>query len=315
VFLKISFMLYICLKIKTSFVYKMGIFSIFKKSNTLYYPGCVTYFKFKENFELYKKIFSKLRMNVVESKGINCCGLPVLEAGYEQEARKLARENFELFKKNNIKKILTNCPVCCKMFTQDYAEMLPDWNIEVSNVWELILYKLSIKPRLIKEKVDEIVTYHDSCYLGRYCGIYNAPRRILELIGYEIKEMPDSRENSFCCGSCGGLQRINPELADKIARQRLLQAKRIGVKKIIVASLDNYKILKKNVGGLDIEILELSEVLGLALGIKEKEEQVNEEVSEEKEVSEEEQIIIDVKADQKIEEELKDEDYLEEDVL
>ena len=130
----------------------MGIFSIFKKAETLYYPGCVTYFKFKENFELYKKIFSKLGMNVIESKGINCCGLPVLEAGYELEARKLARQNFELFQKNNIKKIITNCPACCKMFSQDYAEMLPDWDIEVKNVWKIILDKLEIRGRLIKNK-------------------------------------------------------------------------------------------------------------------------------------------------------------------
>ena len=288
-------------------------FSIFKRSNTLYYPGCVTYFKFRENFELYKKIFLKLGMNVIESRGINCCGLPVLEAGYEQEARKLARENFELFKKNNIKKIITNCPACCKMFVQNYAEMLPDWDIEISNLWELILYKLVSKPRLIKERIGEVVTYHDSCYLGRHCGIYDSPRRILELIGYEIKEMPDSRENSFCCGSCGGLVRVNSELADKIARQRLLQAKRIGVKKIIVASFDNYQLLKKNIGELDIEVLELSEVLALALGIKEKDEGVTEEV--EPLATEEGQIVIDVKTDQKVEKELKNEDYLEEDVL
>ena len=49
----------------------------------------------------------------------------------------------------------------------------------------------------------EVVTYHDSCYLGRNCGIYEVPRNILKLIGYQIKEMDNSKENSFCCGSCG----------------------------------------------------------------------------------------------------------------
>jgi hypothetical protein len=122
----------------------------------------------------------------------------------------------------------------------------------------------------------ELVTYHDSCYLGRGCGIYDAPRKILSFLGYEIKEMKDSKENSFCCGSCGGLVRTNPELADKVAKERILQAKRIGIKKIIVGSLDNYAILKKNSEGTGIEIVELSEALGYGLGILKQEEEESE---------------------------------------
>ena len=82
----------------------MGIFSLFKKEDALYYPGCMTYYKYKQNFELYKKIFSKLSINVISGENIVCCGLPALEAGYEQEAWKLARKNFELFKEEEVKK-------------------------------------------------------------------------------------------------------------------------------------------------------------------------------------------------------------------
>ena len=107
------------------------------------------------------------------------------------------------------------------------------------------------------------------------------------------------------------MTRINPELADKIARQRLLQAKRAKVKKIIVASLDNYQLLKKNAEETGIEVLELSEVLANALGIKVKEKETN----KEREPTEEEKLIIDIKADETIGEELKDETYEWEDVL
>ncbi len=291
----------------------MTLFSIFKKADTLYFPGCKTYFKYKDNFELYKKIFSKIGIKIIEPKGITCCGLPALELGYEQKARKLARENFELLKKNNVKKIITNCPACHKMFTQNYSEILPDWDIEVKNMWELILDKLERKPRLIKKKAYEIITFQDACYLGRYCGIYEAPRRILELIGYGIKEMYDSKENSVCAGSCGGLIMINSELADKIARQKLLQAKRTKVKKMIVTSLNSYDLLKKNAEETGIEVLELSEILAKALGIKVKEHEVTEgtepRVTEGAEpLAEEEQIIIDIKSNKKIKEGLK-EDY------
>jgi len=256
----------------------MGIFSILglEKLDTLYYPGCMTYFKHKDNYELYKKIFSKLGIKTAWSENIICCGLPALEMGYEGEARKLARKKFELLKENGIKKIITNCPGCYKMFKHNYSEFLPDWNIEVTDIWKLILEKLMNKPKLIKYRADEKVTYNDSCYLGRYCGIYDEPRKILELIGYAIEEICDSRENSICSGSCGSLVIINLELADRIARQRLLQAKRTGVKKIIVSSMKNYDLLKKNAEGLGIEVLELSDVIAVALGIKIKEKAVEE---------------------------------------
>ena len=278
----------------------MGIFSILglEKLDTLYYPGCMTYFKHKDNYELYKKIFSKLGIKTAWSENIICCGLPALEMGYEGEARKLARKKFELLKENGIKKIITNCPGCYKMFKHNYSEFLPDWNIEVTDIWKLILEKLMNKPKLIKYRADEKVTYNDSCYLGRYCGIYDEPRKILELIGYAIEEICDSRENSICSGSCGSLVITNQELADKIARQRLLQAKRTGVKKIIVSSMQDYDLLKKNSEGLGIEVLELSNVLAKALNIKFSEEDKEEAIEE----PEEKELTIGIESDKKIEE-------------
>jgi len=283
----------------------MGIFSLFSQSSTLYFPGCVTYFKFNENFELYKKIFNKLGINFKTINKKICCGISAYELGYEQLTRKLARRNFEIFKEEGVKSILTNSPEAYKMFLEQYPEMLPDWNIQIKNLWEIILEKLTIKARLIRHKAMEVVTYHDSCALGRGCGIYEEPRKILELIGYEIRELPDSKIESICCGSCGGLPLTNLELANKIARERILQAKRVGVKKIIVASMDNYQLLKNNEFD-GIEILELSEVLGLALGINKKEPEFKEE-----KITAEEQLIRDIEADKKIQNEIKEEGIME----
>lgn len=258
----------------------MGLFSVFKKSNTLYYPGCVTFFKFPESFELYNKIFSKLGIDfrVIDKK--ICCGLSAFEAGYDSEARKLVRRNFEIFKEEQITSIITNSPCCYKMFSIDYSKIIPDWDIETKNLWRIILTKLEAKPGLIKYRGNGIVTYQDSCYLGRYCDIYDEPRKILELIGYNIREMPESGEKSVCCGSCGGLARTNPELADGIAKQRIMQAKRLGIKRMIVCSFEEYELLKKNSNGLGVEILEMSDVLGLALGLKKPEEKEDERVNE-----------------------------------
>ena len=168
----------------------MGLFSIFRERDSVYFPGCITYFKYKEGFELYQKIFLKLgiRFRVLDKH--RCCGLEPWEAGYEVETRRIARKNLEIFNEEGIKSIITNSPGCYKMFLQNYPEFLPNWNIEVKNLWELILNKLKDRHHLIKIKAMEVVTYHDPCYLGRYCKVYQEPRKILELILGQI----DSRQ-------------------------------------------------------------------------------------------------------------------------
>jgi len=287
----------------------MGLFSaLFGKTDNLYFPGCTTYFKFNEKFNAYQRIFSKLGIVFREVDKKICSGLVALELGYEQEARKLARRNFEIFKEEGIKNLITTSPEAYKMFSYDYPEILPDWDIKVRNVWDLILSELKRRPGVIKHKAMETITYHDSCYLGRYCGIYEEVREILELIGYEVKEMFNSKSRSICCGSCGGLPVVDKELANKIAKEKILQAKRIGVNKIVVASMKNYELLKNNSKDSGVEILELSDVLALALGIKIKEKQESEEIEEE------EQIVIDLEADENIKQELKDEEEIEEEI-
>lgn len=289
----------------------MRLFSIFGESKILYFPGDICFYKNKQGFENYKKIFSKLGIKFKVFDEYVSDGLSALEAGYEQESRKLVRRNFNIFLKEDIDKIITTSPESFKIFSQNYPEILPDWSIKLDDTWELLADRLKKKHRLIKNKAMEIVTYHDSCYLGRYCGIYDSPRKILELIGYEIKEMDNTREESFCCGSCGGLTNTNPELADKVAKERILQAKRTGAKKMIVVGFTNYNLLKKNSINQGVEILELSTVLCEALGIKVQEE-IEEKIEGEEKILEEnkkDKILTETRADINLREELKEEDY------
>lgn len=253
----------------------MSLFSIFSNKNTLYYPGCFAYFEYKEHYENYKKIFDKLGIKYKEIDKKICCGLPALEGGYEQELRKIARRNFEILKEENINEIITPCPGCYKSFKEDYKDVLPEWNIDIKNIWQIILEKLQEKDYLITKSM-ELATYSDSCYLGRYSNIYAEPRKILELLGYNLKELYNNKEEGFCCGSCGLLPLTNPELADKIAKEKLLQAKRLGINKIIVCSLQEYQLLDKNIKASkdfnNLEVLELSSALSSSLGLLSKEE-------------------------------------------
>jgi Fe-S oxidoreductase len=150
----------------------------------------------------------------------------------------------------------------------------------------------------------EIITFHDSCYLGRHSKIYEEPREILEALGYQIEELDNNEEDCFCCGSCGNLPFTNPELANKIAKEKISQAKRIGIKKIIVTSFDNYNLLRKNSKNSGVEILELSDVIANSLDIQK--------IIYEEEIEGEEKILAETRANMRLKDELKDEDDYDE---
>lgn len=260
------------------FLKKMGIFGI-KKSGNYYHPGCHTYFKLKNIYELYLKIFDRLGIsyNLMDEKV--CCGLPALELGYETDARKLARKNFEAMKEKGVRRIMTNCPACQKMFAVDYKEMMPDWDIETENIWKIISSKLKEKPKLIKQLINEEVGFHDSSYLGRHLRIYEEPREILRLIGCSVKEISESREDSYEV-SAGFLDIHNKSLSDKIAENRLLQFKRDRIKLVVTTSPADYIILKRNSYKHDIQVMDIAEILGTALGIYKKAVEENPEIED-----------------------------------
>jgi len=201
----------------------MGIFG-FGRGKTLYYPGCLTKGVLTEQFENYKEIFNRLGIDfVMLPEDENCCGLPVLNAGYKKDARKLAKKNFDLFKAKGITKILTNCPSCYHTFKEVYPTLVREWDLEVEHATVAILNAL--KKRRIRFKGSdeerEVVAYHDPCHLGRYSGIYEEPREVIELLGGKIVEYKMNRENAYCCGGGGGVRANFPELAKDIAKLKV----------------------------------------------------------------------------------------------
>ena len=220
--------------------------------NVLYFPGCLTKEVLKKEFENYKEIFKILNVNYITlSQEESCCGLPVLNAGYRKDARKVAQDNFKLFKERKIYKIITSCPSCYHMFKAIYPTLVRDWDIEVEHATVTVFNAL--KKRKIKNLGKEKVSYHDPCHLGRYEGIYDEPRKVIEMLGGEIVEMKYSREKSYCCGGGGGLRANFESTAKKIAKKRLSHLDE-SVKKIITPCGLCYSQLREG----DIEVLEFS---------------------------------------------------------
>jgi heterodisulfide reductase subunit D len=255
----------------------MGIKSFFKNmgKNVAYYPGCLTSFVLSEEAGNYRKILEKMQIDFIMLPEIKCCGSPALNAGYEKDARKLARSNLDIIRKYNVRKIITNCPACFKTLAQDYKELLPDWDIEVEHI--IITLVKYLRKKKISLEIKEKVAYHDPCHLGRHAGIYQEPREVLERLGLKVVEMKNSKQDSFCCGGGAGLRVNNPKLASDIAKKRIKQAQDAGVTKIITPCPLCYAHLYENSG---IEVLEFSHIVAQKLGIESKKTDLKKEAKE-----------------------------------
>ncbi|WP_210610856.1 (Fe-S)-binding protein [Priestia flexa] len=135
--------------------------------------------------------------------------------GNEFLYQELAVANIESFKKYQVKKIVTTDPHAFNTFKNEYPEF--GLEAEVYHHTELLAKLIESGKLTPKNKVNEVVTYHDSCYLGRYNNVYDAPRKILKSIpGLKVIEPERNRENSMCCGAGGGLMWMEEDKGTRI---------------------------------------------------------------------------------------------------
>ncbi len=164
-----------------------------------------------------------------------CNGDMARRLGNEYLAQMLIQENVETLNNYNVKKIVTACPHCFNSIKNEF----PDFggNFEVIHHSELITDLInSNKIKLKDNSLTQKVTYHDSCYLGRYNDIYDAPRKALNsLSNVELVEMGRSKDRGFCCGAGGGRMFLEETVGERVNENRTKEALETGASVIASA--------------------------------------------------------------------------------
>lgn len=242
-----------------------------KTAETVYFMGCTEPYRLPD--------FAQKMVKILDTSGINytiippeewCCGSVAFRTGHLQIAQELAQHNVEAIQKTGAKNVLIHCAGCYKTFKEDYPEILgKELPFKVYNATEFFLDLVNQGKLRLTKPINEKVTYHDPCHLGRATEIYEAPRELLKKIpGIELVEMKRNRQNAWCCGAGGGVKAAFPELAIEIAQDRIREAEEAGVKTLVTACpfcVTNLRDGAKTLGKNDFKVIDILDLIASAL--------------------------------------------------
>lgn len=209
-----------------------------KEAEVLYWAGCAGAYD-NRGKEISQAVVDVLKEAKVDFASLGneetCTGDSARRIGNEYLFQTMAEKNLETFGKYKFKKIVTQCPHCFTTLKNDYSEL--GANLEVVHHSQYIGQLVTEGKINPKAWMDEDVTYHDACYLGRHNDEYDAPRDVIQSIMKDgkLKEMEKSREESFCCGAGGGNMWYEIKTGERINHNRFKQAAETGATTVATA--------------------------------------------------------------------------------
>jgi heterodisulfide reductase subunit D len=197
-----------------------------------YFVGCTSSYRNRELVDATSRVLSKLGINFGVFPEERCCGSVLFRTGLEDDAIELVEHNYEMIRKTGVKEVVFSCSGCFSTFNLEYARIIgKELGFNLYHLTQFVLKTVKEKNLKIRYKNRSkedplLITYHDPCHLGRYCGIYEEPRELINRIeGVKLFEMKHNRDMAWCCGAGGGVKALYGEIAGEIGRDRLTETR------------------------------------------------------------------------------------------
>lgn len=195
----------------------------------LFWVGCAGSFdqRAQKITKAFAEILNKTKISfAILGSEESCTGDPARRAGNEFVFQMLAYQNIQILNGYEIKKIVTACPHCFNTLKNEYPELGGNYEVlHHSTYLQQLINEGKVRMKEGESMKGKKITFHDSCYIGRANDIYEAPRKVLEILDAELVEMKNCKTNGLCCGAGGAQMFKEDEPGDKrINIERIEQA-------------------------------------------------------------------------------------------